>query len=365
MTLMRHSPDTGHAALQTSEAVVTHAAADAGRGRCLIVGPLPPPRGGVSVHIERLMSALQSEGISCAVLNEALKPTPGVPHLRSIWPWTYLGILWRADVVHIQSSNHFVRLFHALAAGLLGCRSIHTVHSSRGSALALAILRIACRLGHACICVSEPIAAGLGVKAAIIPAFIAPADDNSVPPEIADWLAAQTDAGRGIIAMNASNTARLRGVDLYGLDMIVDALRDPRLRERFSAIVCVSKTGPNEGYLSALQERARASGLSDRLKFAEGEIQFASLLRRCDVFLRPTITDGDALSLREALWWGVPAVASDAAIRPEGTHIFPSRDCERMVEAILAASATRVDRSRRQDFADDVVRIYREQLAWI
>lgn len=365
MTLMRHSPEIECGKLRGSEAAVAHAAVGGARVPFLIIGPLPPPRGGVSVHIERLMHVLRSGGIPHAVLDEASEPTPGVPHLRSMRPWTYLRILWRADVVHIHSSNHFVRLCHTLVAMLLGCRTIHTVHSCRGSTPALTALKLACRLSQGCICVSAQIAARLGVKAAIIPAFIAPGDDNSVPPEIADWLKAQTGAGRSVIAMNASNTAKLRGVDLYGLDMIVDAMRDPRLGQRFSAIVCVSKTGPNEGYLDALRDRVKASGLSDRLKFATGDIQFASLLRRRDVFLRPTITDGDALSIREALWYGVPAVASDAAIRPEGTHIFPSRDCERMVEAILTASATPVDTSRRQDFAEDVVRIYREQLARI
>lgn len=364
MTLMRHPTDVECNKLQSSEAAVAHGVSEL-RIPLLIIGPLPPPRGGVSVHIERLICTLRGNGMSYAVLDEASTPTPAVPHLRSMQPWTYLLTLSRADVVHIHSSNHFVRLAHTLAAGLLRCRTIHTVHSYRGSAAALAALKMACRLGHACICVSEQIAARLGVNAAVIPAFIAPADDEGVPTEISNWLEAQTAAGRRVIAMNASNTAKLGGVDLYGLDMIVEALRDPRLRERFSAVVCVSKTGPNDSYLDALRDRVDASGLSDLLKFATGDIHFPSILRRCDVFLRPTITDGDALSIREALWYGVPAAASDAAIRPGGTHIFPSRDCDRMVEAILDASAKPVNASGRRDFADDVVHIYREQLAQI
>ncbi len=44
------------------------------------------------------------------------------------------------------------------------------------------------------------------------------------------------------------------------------------------------------------------------------------------VFLRPTNTDGDANSLREALFFRVPSVASDVCPRPEGTILFRNRD---------------------------------------
>lgn len=49
---------------------------------------------------------------------------------------------------------------------------------------------------------------------------------------------------------------------------------------------------------------------------------------KCDVFVRPTNTDGDAVSLREALYFWIPSVASDAVQRPEGTVLFNSRDID-------------------------------------
>ena len=45
------------------------------------------------------------------------------------------------------------------------------------------------------------------------------------------------------------------------------------------------------------------------------------MLRLTDVLLKPTNTDGDAISVREALYLGVPVVASDVVERP---YLWPS-----------------------------------------
>ncbi len=49
--------------------------------------------------------------------------------------------------------------------------------------------------------------------------------------------------------------------------------------------------------------------------------------------LRTTWYDGDAISVREALHFGVPVIASDNGMRPEGTHLIPARDLEALVAA--------------------------------
>ena len=55
-------------------------------------------------------------------------------------------------------------------------------------------------------------------------------------------------------------------------------------------------------------------------------LSFPALLKISDVFLRPTNSDGDALSIREAIDLKVPVVASDCVIRPNGVALFKSRD---------------------------------------
>jgi glycosyltransferase involved in cell wall biosynthesis len=63
------------------------------------------------------------------------------------------------------------------------------------------------------------------------------------------------------------------------------------------------------------------------------------LLADADVVLRPTWYDGDAISVREALYLGTPVVASDTGMRPEGVLLTPPRDAEALAEVTLAALA--------------------------
>src|SRR5262249_36853387 len=61
------------------------------------------------------------------------------------------------------------------------------------------------------------------------------------------------------------------------------------------------------------------------------------LVDACDLFVRPTRADGDALSVREALALGRPVVASDVGQRPPGALTFPAGDARAAAETIFRA----------------------------
>ena len=71
--------------------------------------------------------------------------------------------------------------------------------------------------------------------------------------------------------------------------------------------------------------------------FYESSEEFCPILTISDLFLRPTLTDGDAVSIREALYLGVPVVASNAVKRPEFVNLFENEDKEAFINSILKA----------------------------
>jgi hypothetical protein len=87
--------------------------------------------------------------------------------------------------------------------------------------------------------------------------------------------------------------------------------------------------------------------------------------------VRPSRSDGDALSVREALQAEIPVVASDVVQRPQGTLTFPAGD----VGALCSTLRDILDRpvpegdagvarkAERNSFYEGVIRIYRSQLA--
>lgn len=332
--------------------------------RVLIVGPVPPPTGGISVHLRRLSATLTKSGIPHDVLDESKPQTIGVSNVRRMTPWAYVRTFRVHDLVHIHSFNHFARLMHTIVARACGLQVVHTVHSARGSRLALSVLRASSRLGHRTICVSQAIANTVGGITTVIPAFIAPneLDEPPLPADVVDWLDAQSASGRRVIAANASKVSFFEGADLYGIDMIVQAFENAEIRSSYSAIVCVTRAGPAVDHLSSLRRSIERAGLGEVIRFVVGEVSFPAVLRRCDVFARPTNTDGDAVSLREAQWYGKPCIASDAAARPEGTVLFRSRDVADFVSRLLEVNGRGFEGSRR-DYSESILSLYHEALS--
>lgn len=74
--------------------------------------------------------------------------------------------------------------------------------------------------------------------------------------------------------------------------------------------------------------------MEDNFLFQTNPYQFYPILMKSDIFTRPTTSDGDAISLREALYLKTPSVASDVVPRPEGTVLFKNRDVADFIDRV-------------------------------
>jgi glycosyltransferase involved in cell wall biosynthesis len=113
----------------------------------------------------------------------------------------------------------------------------------------------------------------------------------------------------------------------YGMDVLLDA---------FAAL---RRTRPEAGLVVAGPDLRRAERTRPGVYWL-GDLPRAEtlgLLEACDVFIRPTRADGDAISVREALALGRRVVASDAAARPEGVALHRAGDAGDLARAVLAA----------------------------
>jgi glycosyltransferase involved in cell wall biosynthesis len=89
------------------------------------------------------------------------------------------------------------------------------------------------------------------------------------------------------------------------------------------------------------EKRVRDTGLEESVLLL-GDVDHdacLALMSVSDVFLRPTLEDGDSISVREALSLGVPVVASRTGARPSGALLFRPGDVEEMLAKIELAMA--------------------------
>jgi glycosyltransferase involved in cell wall biosynthesis len=327
----------------------------------LLIGPYPEPKGGVTIHIKRLYQALSTMGYACNVLDESPIVKPIFPNLKTITPTKYIRLLLQAEIVHVHTSNPIGKFAHAAFARLLGRRLVVTIHSFRGSAWEWALYRSACALSHRVIFVNPRLRERFGGKGAVIPAFIRPSrDEEGIPEAMLRWIEARRSEGRIIAVSNAFQLNRFDGADLYGLDNLIELFDDPVVRARFACVFVVSSLRGCESYFRKVQQRIRRDGIDTEFLFDAASINFSGLIKAGDVLIRATNTDGDSLSVREALWFGKPALASDCVDRPEGATLFKTRDVLDLKRKLLSCDGPIGTYRRMSDFLDAVTTLYTE-----
>ena len=98
--------------------------------KVLITGPLPPPAGGISIHISRLASLIKDDFI-LDFIDEASEKKSSLYNIRSLSPFPYIKKAMKADLLFIHSGNNVLKLLHILAAKFLRKKIIITVHGYR------------------------------------------------------------------------------------------------------------------------------------------------------------------------------------------------------------------------------------------
>ncbi len=306
-----------------------------------LVGPLPPPYGGVSVHIHRLRSRLLRAGHECSVWGNHERPDERVFAISS----TLKGLreLRRQDA---DAVFHF----HAnyLLAGLLARkrrRVLFTVHNQRINQIlhggrfpkqwlyrqvaGRAFRKVPRLIAVSELARDELVRFGFARPAvSVINAYLRPEEDEQAHPANVEAFGAFRQRFGVIATANAWALRFHEGADLYGIDMCLELLRRLCTRRPEFGIVLAVPIGKGTPYFAELHQRANEFGVAERVLWLTEAGAYQPILRQCDLFLRPTNTDGFCISIAESCEFGIPIVASDAAVRPQGCLLFSTRDMD-------------------------------------
>ena len=306
--------------------------------KILLIGPYPPPYGGVSMHIKRL-KALFSEGFDIDIVDESREKKEGIFNLRSLNIFGYLYKVLKTDIVHIHSGKFFFRMLHFSAASLFFRKKIITVHGyepGRGANIR-PMDRVILNNCNKVIFVSKELADAFNVKHYIINEAFLPPDVKSeaeIPAEVANWIEQRKEQGYKICVANAWRLDKHENEDLYGLDLCISAAKKNKEKGIKAATIFVVSDGSGAIKTAQYKKMINEFELESCFLIWEAPLSFIKLIIHTDIVLRPTNTDGDALTVREGLFLGKPVVASDVVIRPEGTKLFKTRDAGSLAETI-------------------------------
>ena len=128
-------------------------------------------------------------------------------------------------------------------------------------------------------------------------------------------------------------------------------------------IFCLPDIG-DYNYFQTMKQRIVEKGIENNFLFQTKPCQLYPIIIKSNVFVRPTNTDGDAISLREALHFKVPIGASDIVPRPKGAVLFRNRDIDDFtlkVKDILdnyEFHKNRIENIESDDFGREILNIY-------
>ncbi len=325
------------------------------RAKVLLVGPFPPPFGGISTTVRDLYRRLRAEeGFKVTVLNigerrrepssDYLSPRGGAHFV-----WLLLRHAVGGYVMHLETNGHnlksWLTAFLCSVCGVVnGNRTIIAFGSGMlpdyirgGNPLVRALVKMTGRCAGLIICRNEEMVSALQARGCpwhkihVLPGFVGIKGrrTQSAPVEVMDFVEGHDPVLGAMVAMSPE----------YGIPLALQAVAV--LREHY----------PNIGLILMGISQADGGTMED-VPAVRPHVLFAGelppdvalgVMEKVTIFLRPTYCDGDSVSVREALALGVPVVASAVGTRPSSVKTFEVGNLDdlcRKVQQVLTEVAS-------------------------
>lgn len=335
--------------------------------RLAVVGPLPPPSGGMANQCQQLLGLLKAEGADVELVRTNAPYHPEwagrIPVLRAFFRLVpYLWALWRASgrcqVMHVLANSGWAwHLFAAPALWIARLRGAPVIVNYRGGE-AEPFFAAAPRHVHRTLAAADALVVPSAFLDGVFRRF-------GFTPEIVPNIINLERFGlpRTRTAEDAPHVVVTRNLEpIYDIPSVLSAFAMVRATLP-AARLTVAGSGPE---LARLQAMAADLGIADAVTFA-GRIdnaQIPALYAAADVMLNPSTVDNMPISILEAFASGVPVVSTDVGgvpfIAEDGRTalLVPARDPAQMAGAMLRILQDRPLADRLAAAARDEVKQY-------
>jgi glycosyltransferase involved in cell wall biosynthesis len=334
-------------------------------------GVFPPPDGGVQSNVKDIRDYLRRRGIRCGVVH--LSRHRQADYDDVFYPKTPLAVMkialsFPADIFHFHLGGQITKELlglYGLATCLPGRKKVLTFHSggypsSPDAKQAHPLRNLIFRRFDRIIAVNQQIVdmfLGYGVPREKLRLILPYALPSEPPP---------AEIPESIRAFMRDHSPLLLAVCLlepeYDLPLQIEVM-ERILRKHPQAGLLIIGAGSFEGDLRAAIARKPWSQ-SILLCGNVPRPATMNIMARSDLLVRTTWYDGDAVSIREALHFSLPIVASDNGMRPAGITLIPARDIDALENAVLRrldeAKPPRTPKPPVEENLQAVLDLYRE-----
>lgn len=303
--------------------------------KILLISKIPPPVGGVAIHTLRLINMLKKDNFDFDLVE---------PNKKKLFRLFISTI--RAKVIHIHSLRFFAIswIYFCVLRYVFKKNIILTLHSLRRVPK---LSHIIFKIPNSIICVNNQILKKIsnikGSNKGIyeISPFL-PFEDSE--ERFFDKLNLKESLflERGkIISFNAWKVIIENGKDIYGIDTVLEAFsKVSSIDNELKLCLCIPGLDEHgKKYICNLLEKNFID--RNRLLIIDRPVWFIVILRKSFVFIRANRSDGDPLSLKEAIKLKIPSIASDCVPRPTQVLSFSTGDSKDLANKIISLSQTK------------------------
>jgi len=275
----------------------------------LIIGKSPPPIGGVTIHVSRLCQHLKRVGHGFKYYD--LKNGATVKLAK---------LILMTNNAHLHSSNTILKLIFVIFCKIAQTKSIITLHAdlNRFGSVKVAIEKVIIIIATVPLVLNHDTyiqASRLNKNAKMVTAFFPPlqvlALDSKIKVDLENIL-----KQKKILCTNAFDvTFDNYGKEIYGLSELLIACE---VQSEYVLVI----SDPSGNYQRFIRRKSPA--LLHNAYWISTPHSFYEVLKLSTAFVRNTTTDGDSLSVREALFLGKLTFATDVVCRPDGIVLYKS-----------------------------------------
>lgn len=296
----------------------------------VIIGPYPPPYGGVSVHIQRIARLLQIHNIPYVVFDQYYtedRLNNVYPTMKKISWWFCFLFCKSPKLVHFHQFSFFIFIYAFIYSRFHSTKiyiSIHNEdllnHSILKRWFSIFLMRFTANVSI--IVVSQKLFSHLNeydkISIHYIPAYVPPVVTS--PKSLADKI----NSYKMVFFFNAWRLNEQES-NVYGFDLLL------KLALEYNDIIFFCFVGDIKSGDFVTKKSAYFNVTNIKSIVGENLVDY---MHEADLFLRLNREDAYGVSIKESLDLGVPVIASNVCLRPSGTVLFETGSFESLNEQI-------------------------------
>ena len=301
---------------------------------CIIFGRLPPPIGGVTKSVSNLCEMFSLSAVTFKIFDYSIL------ELRHV--------LKRYDLAHVNSSSPIKRLVSLFIGFVIAKKAVFVVHGNRFDPRTL-VNRLCLSLASGVIVLNENVknsilSSGYSKDKILLQSPVFRSLDNKLVVEDVNFLGRKF-AGSKIVTLYSNHGGHLDGKEVYGFTFFFSDLIDCFNPSDFVFVV-VDLDGSYKNTVSSLREKYE-------IIYFDKPVDFSSLLKCTDLYIRPTNFDGSSIAVLEALQCNVKVIASNVVDRPKGVITYDVNDKKSFSKALeLSTSIGNIEINPLSDISE-------------